>query len=50
VRAANGEVVTAQELRPTFDDIFAILVERAKARTAADAAEGDAERAAEPAA
>jgi ABC-2 type transport system ATP-binding protein len=50
VRAANGEVVAAQELRPTFDDIFAILVERAKARTAADAAEGDAERAAEPAA
>jgi ABC-2 type transport system ATP-binding protein len=50
VRAANGEVVAAQELRPTFDEIFAILVERAKARTAAEAAEADAERAAEPAA
>jgi ABC-2 type transport system ATP-binding protein len=48
VRAANGEVVTAQELRPTFDEIFAILVERAAARTAADAAE--AEHNAEPAA
>jgi ABC-2 type transport system ATP-binding protein len=50
VRAANGEVVAAQELRPTFDEIFAILVERAKARTAVDAAEADRERAAEPAA
>jgi ABC-2 type transport system ATP-binding protein len=46
VTAAKGDVVAAQELRPTFDEIFAILVERAKAETAA----AEADRNAEPAA
>ena len=35
VKAAGGDVVAAQEQRPSFDEIFAILVERAKAETAA---------------
>jgi ABC-2 type transport system ATP-binding protein len=50
VRAAGADVVTAQELRPTFDEIFAVLVERAAARTAVNAAEAEADRNAEPAA
>ena len=42
VKAAGGDVVAAQELRPSFDEIFAILVERARAATAA--ADADATR------
>ena len=49
VKAAGGEVVAAQEERPSFDDVFAILVERARAATAAaDADASDPAR--EPAA
>ena len=49
VKAAGGDVVAAQEQRPSFDEIFAILVERAKAETAA--ADADAtDPAREPAA
>jgi len=49
VKAAGGDVVAAQEQRPSFDEVFAILVERAKAETAA--ADADAtDPAKEPAA
>jgi ABC-2 type transport system ATP-binding protein len=36
VTAAGTEVVTAQELRPTFDEVFALLVERANEAADAD--------------
>jgi len=40
VNAAGTDIVTAQDVRPSFDDIFAILVERDQARaSAAEAAE-----------
>jgi ABC-2 type transport system ATP-binding protein len=44
VKAGGTDVVSAQELRPSFDEIFAILVSRAQAEAARDA------RANEPAA
>jgi ABC-2 type transport system ATP-binding protein len=31
IRARNGDVTLAQEVRPSFDDVFAILVERDRA-------------------
>lgn len=45
VKAQGGEVSSAAEVRPSYDEIFAILVERARAEVAraADAA-ADAER------
>ncbi|MFL5750705.1 MAG: hypothetical protein ACJ767_08855, partial [Chloroflexota bacterium] len=46
IRAAGAEVVSAQELRPSFDDIFALLVDRAATRRA----EADDSAATEPAA
>jgi ABC-2 type transport system ATP-binding protein len=36
VKAAGAEVVSAQELRPTFDEVFAILVAQAQAEAARD--------------
>ena len=47
VTASGAEVVSAQETRPTFDEVFAVLVERVQAEdaTAAKAAtEADAEQ------
>jgi ABC-2 type transport system ATP-binding protein len=41
VRAKGGEVVAATESRPSFDEVFAILVHRARDERAT---EGDAER------
>jgi ABC-2 type transport system ATP-binding protein len=38
VTAAGSEVVSAQEVRPSFDEVFAVLVERANAEEAARAA------------
>ncbi|HET9347095.1 MAG TPA: ABC transporter ATP-binding protein [Candidatus Limnocylindrales bacterium] len=35
VTAAGSEVVSAQEVRPSFDEVFAVLVERANAEEAA---------------
>ena len=35
VTTAGSEVVSAQEVRPSFDEVFAVLVERAKADEAA---------------
>ena len=35
VTAAGSEVVSAQEIRPSFDEVFAVLVERANADEAA---------------
>src|SRR4029078_3935294 len=37
VKAAGTEIVTAQDVRPSFDEIFAILVEREQARADAEA-------------
>jgi ABC-2 type transport system ATP-binding protein len=37
VKAAGTEIVTAQDVRPSFDEIFAILVERDQARADAEA-------------
>jgi ABC-2 type transport system ATP-binding protein len=44
IKGAGTDVVAAQELRPTFDEVFAILVSRAQAESAREA------RAQEPAA
>jgi hypothetical protein len=45
VTSEGGEVLSAQEMRPTFDEVFAVLVERAKAEDAAAAkAAGEAEQ------
>ena len=52
VTSGGAEVVSAQEVRPTFDEVFAVLVERAKvedAEAAKAAIEADAAQA-EPAA
>ena len=38
VTATGSEVVSAQEIRPSFDEVFAVLVERANAEEAARAA------------
>jgi len=38
VTAAGSEVVSAQEVRPSFDEVFAVLVERANAEAATQAA------------
>ena len=42
VRAAGGEVTTAREARPSFDDVFAILVERDRAEHAPEGSEAAA--------
>jgi len=52
VTSSGAEVISAQEVRPTFDEVFAVLVERAQiedAEAAKAAIEADAEQA-EPAA
>ncbi len=43
VTSRGGEVVSAAESRPSFDEVFAILVERARHERASetDAARGD---------
>jgi ABC-2 type transport system ATP-binding protein len=41
VTAAGSEVVSAQEVRPSFDEVFALLVERAREDEAARAAAQD---------
>ena len=51
ITAAGGEVARAEELRPSFDEVFAALVERAKRDSdAASAAESEAGGTAEDAA
>jgi ABC-2 type transport system ATP-binding protein len=40
---AGGEVVSAREIRPSFDDVFAVLVEREHERQAAAEAEAAAD-------
>ena len=43
VTAAGSEVVSAQEVRPSFDEVFAVLVERANAEAARVAAQDQAD-------
>jgi ABC-2 type transport system ATP-binding protein len=42
VRSGGGEVTTAREARPSFDDVFAILVERDRAEHAPEGSEAAA--------
>ena len=53
IRARGGEVVSAREERPSFDDVFAALVERDEAARRQDgdgrAAAGDRNQAKAPA-
>ena len=42
VGAAGGRVVAAREVRLSFDEVFAILVERAQAESARSAGRDDA--------
>jgi ABC-2 type transport system ATP-binding protein len=48
VTSAGAEIVAAQEVRPSFDEVFAILVERAEAEDATADAESDGGAAATP--
>jgi ABC-2 type transport system ATP-binding protein len=50
VTSSGGEVVSAQEARPTFDEVFAQLVERAEAEASAAAESQAATDRSEPAA
>ena len=50
VTAAGSEVVSAEEVRPSFDEVFAVLVERANADEAARVAAQEQADAKEPAA
>jgi ABC-2 type transport system ATP-binding protein len=50
VTSSGGEVVSAQEARPTFDEVFALLVERAEADASAAAESQAATDRSEPAA
>jgi ABC-2 type transport system ATP-binding protein len=49
VAAAGGEVVGAREIRPSFDEVFAALVQRQHGMTARNAADDAAGRASEAA-
>ncbi len=44
INAADGEVVSAREYRPTFDEVFATLVERDQARQETVAVSGEPAR------